>query len=157
MNPRFTILQKSAATFAHSVVPLIALSIMGCGPAVEQVGPSASGKVTLDGQPVTSGAVFFSPVSGGSSAAGQIMEDGTFEVDTSALQTGIAPGDYSVYLSAWKQAPEQASDSGESSDPVPLVPLAYMDSENTILSVTIGPDGNSDIKIELSSDVAAAE
>tara|TARA_R110002072_G_scaffold13481_1_gene56628 strand:+ start:51253 stop:51720 length:468 start_codon:yes stop_codon:yes gene_type:complete len=155
MNPRFVILRKSAATFSHGFLALITLAVIGCGPSVEQVGPSASGKVTLDGQPVTSGAVFFSPVTSGSSAAGQIMEDGTFEVDTSALQTGIAPGDYSVYLSAWKEVPE--SDSGESSDPEPLVPLAYMDSENTILSVTIGPDGNNDIKIELSSDVAAAE
>lgn len=79
----------------------------GCG----QSGPelaSVSGKVIVDGNPVTGGAIIFCPDSANSFAQDRpsslLNLDGTFMMKTYPFGEGVAPGRYKVIL-----APELAS------------------------------------------------
>ncbi len=97
-----------------SVVALVVFA--GCG------GGSASvtGKVTANGDPLTSGKVVFSPIGGGvKAAAGKIQNDGTYELKT-AGDEGIWPAEYRVMYSpatpqeeakweSWSISPEKVT------------------------------------------------
>ncbi len=58
--------------------------LTGCGTSSES---TVSGKVTLDGQPLSTGTVTFHPVAGGPAAYGQIQADSSYR-----LKTGSAAG-----------------------------------------------------------------
>lgn len=56
--------------------------LVGCGEAPDEGPPrvNVSGKITLDGQPVVSGGIFFQPKDGGP-GAGCAIKDGLFTTD----------------------------------------------------------------------------
>jgi len=118
-------------------LPLAAtlLLAVGCGRHAGKV----SGRVTLDGQPLTNGVVSFTPVKAGSSAYGTIGSDGRYRLQTGA-ETGIDPGDYKVTIAA-NATPEQAAAMGikvgrEGIMPL-LTPQRYGDVATTPLSATV--------------------
>ncbi len=66
----------------------------GCRPAVQKI----SGKVSVDGEPLTSGSVAFYPSKGGSSRSVPLSSDGTFLLSSSDPQGGLAAGEYKVVI-----------------------------------------------------------
>lgn len=72
----------------------LATMFVGCGPS----SPSATGKVTYEGQPIRSGNITFSPTSGGPIVGAEIV-DGTYSV------TGLTTGKSVVNVIAVKDVP----------------------------------------------------
>lgn len=73
---------------ALRLLPAVALCCVGCGQSLTQ---AVSGTVTLDGQPLATGEIEFSPLPGTSGpAAGATIENGRFEVP--AVQQGLRTG-----------------------------------------------------------------
>jgi len=58
---------------------LICVASLGCGSKGPELG-SVTGKVTLDGKPVTNGLVTFKPVAGGREATGRTDANGQYEL-----------------------------------------------------------------------------
>jgi hypothetical protein len=73
----------------------------GCGESSSNLLP-VSGKVTVDGQPLTTGSVSFRPEKGSASSqepGGEIDEDGTYRLFTAGKE-GAPPGRYRVLVVA---------------------------------------------------------
>jgi len=83
-----------------AILALVLVIVAGCGGSESSV----SGSITLDGQPLaTTDAVrvtiMFFPESGGAPAAARADESGQYSLSTGG-QSGLAPGDYTVAISA---------------------------------------------------------
>jgi hypothetical protein len=115
---------------------LAGLWMAGCG---GSEGPSTipvSGKVTLNGEPLTSGEVAFVPKEGDGTrrpGIGRIEEDGTF-VLMSHSKEGVEPGDYKVVV-----YPVASDDGGEKKDAATISPIPekYRKTETTDLEATV--------------------
>jgi hypothetical protein len=83
------------SVFATLVVVLL-LTLAGCGPSRPAVAP-VGGRITLGGQPVTTGAITFYPVNG-RPAAGLIGPDGRYTLGTFAQGDGAIPGGHVVVI-----------------------------------------------------------
>ena len=86
-----------------SLFPLL-LSLLlfpGCGSSYDA---TISGKVMMNGGPLSKGTVSFHPVAGGPVATGAIQSDGTFTVKT-ATKEGLPPGEYKVTVVATDPPP----------------------------------------------------
>jgi hypothetical protein len=76
-------------------------TLVGCGDSSVKLLP-VSGKVTVDGQPLTTGSVSFRPEKGSASAqepGGDIEDDGTYRLFTAGKE-GALPGRYRVLVVA---------------------------------------------------------
>ena len=127
---------------------LAAAAIAGCGRHAARV----TGDVTLDGRPLTSGVVSFTPVKPGPSAYGNVGADGRYALQTGA-ETGLDPGDYKVTVAA-NATPEEAAKMGikvgrEGIMPL-LTPAKYADISTTPLTVTV-KSGGQDVDLALES------
>jgi hypothetical protein len=79
-------------------VGLLLVGTTGCGPSGPNVVP-VSGKVLIDGKPLTYGYVRFLP-SGGRASDAEIKSDGTFELRYSGDQKGALVGEHRVEIAA---------------------------------------------------------
>jgi hypothetical protein len=117
-----------------TAVAIATMLAAGCGrPA------AVSGLVTLDGEPLTTGVITFTPAGTGSSAYGVIGPDGRYELRTGAA-AGLAAGDYVVTVAANAAAADRpAGGSWPGSERVlPLVtPGKYADRDKTPLRATV--------------------
>ena len=105
------------------------LLIVGCGDGRPERVP-VSGKVTIDGQPLTTGSVMFISETS-RPAVGEIQQDGTFSLFTYEANDGCIPGSYRVSISA--------NESTETSQKN-LIPKKYFDHKTSGLSQEIvGP------------------
>lgn len=129
------------------------LMVLGCG----GEGKSAklvpvSGKVTLDGAPLTSGTINFTPEdSKGTAAAGQIGSDGTYKLAAGAKE-GAAVGKYKVSIGAgMKSMSTDPSAAPKLSEPEKApVPQKYQNSDASgiVMEVKEGAQpGAYDIKL----------
>jgi len=122
------------------------LFLWSCGKNVPDAGPRATGVVTLDGRPITSGTVFFSPKQNGSSAFGVLGADGRFEAYTSMSQKGLAAGEYRVYF-----ATGEAEEDSSGGDPPSRLPRKFTDLAKSGLEVTVSSDGPNEFEFHLKS------
>lgn len=123
---------------------------IGCDEQSFKASSSATGTVTLDGQPLARGTLSFLPMSGaGSSAFAVIESDGTFTVNTSAGTAGLEPGDYRVVVGYELEPIADAE--GKLIVLINPIPAKYRDEDKSPLKVTVSPEGASDVKIELTS------
>lgn len=125
------------------------LGIAGCGKSIEQASSSASGKITLDGKPLTSGTLNFYPANEGNSAFATINSDGTFTVNTSAGTNGLEPGDYSVVVSY--EVPSVIDDEGTEVPGVNPIPARFRNEEVPEISITVPKSGTDALNIDLTS------
>jgi hypothetical protein len=113
----------------------------GCKPSLPPMAP-VKGKVTLDGQPVTSGQVTFVPTDNKTDAgllsAGTIGSDGTYEIHTEG-QSGAPLGKYNVRVTPSTMAPLGAT--GVS------VPLDTKFGEHSFEVVAAPEPGRYDLKL----------
>lgn len=110
------------------------LVAVGCGQTGE-----VTGLVVLDGVPLTTGVITFTPAGSGPSAYGAIGPDGRYELRTGA-STGLATGKYAVTVAANAAAPDRAG--GETwpgtERTLPLItPRKYADRDKTPLRATV--------------------
>lgn len=124
---------RSALTLA--MVAAIAVCQAGCG----KHSASVSGSVTLEGTPLATGVVTYTPAATGPSAYANIGGDGRYALQTGAA-AGLEPGSYKVTVAA-NATPEQAAAMGikvgrEGIMPL-LTPPKYADVSSTPLTVDV--------------------
>jgi hypothetical protein len=91
---------RSARSVFATLVVVLLLPLAGCGPSRPAVTP-VGGRITLGGQPVTTGAITFYPVKG-RPAAGLIGPDGSYTLGTFAQGDGAIPGSHAVVIESRK-------------------------------------------------------
>lgn len=86
-----------------TIVVVLVIAALMMSPSYE--GAEVSGRVTLNGQPVTDATISFTDLKNGFGASAVVGSDGTFEVVT--LKGGMNPGTYSVAIMPLKpESPE---------------------------------------------------
>jgi hypothetical protein len=141
-----------------SLVSLIA--VLGCGGGSGDQFPTANvtGKVTLDGQPVTGGEVLFSPLaangekSAGKSGVGKVAADGSFAVSTYGNGDGAVVGKHRVAFFPPSSAETPAGPEGGHAG-TPSSPYAGMTPKQ--VEVTVSKGANK-IDIELVKPAATS-
>jgi len=125
-------------SFASALL-LTSLTVIftGCGSS-ESAGSTASGVVTVDGNPLESGLLQFYPQGEGRPAFAQIGDGGAFEVATTAGISGVAPGVYRVAVQY----------EAEEGNKLPFAEKFTIASESGI-EVTVDESGNNVFAIEL--------
>lgn len=125
----------------------------------------AEGVLLLDGQGVEGAAIVLSPNDPGGYAASAISgSGGRFRLQAFPTKEGAVPGSYQVVVTkneqsdtgAWKPEDfgEDAAHAAESPPPSTLknvLPAQFADAKTSGVSVTIPPDGSSDLTIDLNS------
>ena len=105
---------------------LVCLITIGCGPGGPNLG-TVTGKVTLDGQPVTNGLVTFTPVEGGRAASGKTDASGQYDL-VGVGGKGAVLGQHRVTVTTLHEAvaaTEMSSDSAEYEKQAMGDPSAY--------------------------------
>ena len=109
-----------------------------------------SGKVTLDGQPLSEGAILFQPIAEGPSAGGTI-QDGRFTIERA---DGPASEEYRVDIVAYRPTGRQIPDAdfpGKMTDELKqVIPNRY--NADTELTVNVSAEGNNHFEFKLQSD-----
>lgn len=127
---------------------LLAFTIMGCGGS-DDGRMSASGTVTLDGEPLPSGTITF--YQNNASAGVGIIENGQFTVSEAGNSSGIQPGNYEVAIQSWEVEPGGVTEDGEiQMEGKSRIPEKYTASGTSGLSANI-TEGSNDLSFELSS------
>jgi len=152
------------AFFRVLLLALPLAAALGCGPAgLTRV----SGKVTLDGQPLSGAMVQFIPEEGGNPANGVTGSDGSFRLSTYSTGDGARPGTYKVLVqlvdeNAAGVAPPDPSDpkgmmdamkkfkeSSASKKKGKNLPATYSDPKKSTLKQVVPPTG--EVLLELRS------
>lgn len=123
----------------------------GCGTKYPETAP-VSGKITVDGVPVTTGRIIFYPTSGARLSSGEIQPDGNYSLTTFKAGDGALLGSHRVVIESTKVVgPTSAKTiADESQTPVSalgrviwLVDEKYSQPSTTDLSAEVkrGPNG----------------
>lgn len=128
------------------ILALVTIVAVGCADGAPSVAP-VQGKVTFNGQPLTTGRVMTMPAAG-RGAGGEIKRDGTFELTTPDYGDGAIPGAHKVAVRAFDESgatdPEFAS--GKS-----LIPARYANPMTSGLMIEVTADGENAPTLELTS------
>ncbi|MCA9116218.1 MAG: hypothetical protein KDA79_14130 [Planctomycetaceae bacterium] len=129
----FRVFAASRHLTSLAVALLFSLLAMGCGGGAEATPTGeVSGKVTVNGEPLTQGQVNFISAEKGVGGTGELQEDGTYKLD------GPLPvGEYKVYIS-FNIAPSQLGTAAE--DVLKLVPEKYQTQQTSDLSAKVEAD-----------------
>jgi hypothetical protein len=109
-----------------------------------------TGKVTLNGQPVTSGSVIFTPIAGqggntGQPAIGQIEPDGSYTLTTFNTGDGAILGQHAVTVETRDMSKFTPPTKGQRIKyelPKSLTPRKYADPQTTPFRFTVEPGSN---------------
>ena len=123
----------------------LVVMIIGCGDSGPDLAP-VTGKVLLDGQPLTSGRISTVP-SVGRGANGAIQSDGTFELTTEKPGDGAVIGTHAVIIASY--APGAGGPEGGRGKL--LVPQMYTDELTSGLTIDVKADEENTPVLELSS------
>jgi hypothetical protein len=125
---------------------LILVAIAGCGrPSYQLETAPVTGKVTLDGQPLSSGYVTF-VVARGRASSGEIRPDGTFEMSTYEPGDGAQVGTHPVVITP---VPPDEYHSGPK--PVP-VPERYTRSGTSGFTFEVKPGEENYLELNLTTE-----
>lgn len=143
----FTGLIRTTATLAGLFcLPVICTAVLaGCNGGGDAA--TVSGKVLVDGAPLTSGRVIAAN-DAGNTVGGDIQSDGTFRLETRNGDGGIPPGAYRVTVTAYDgtasaQDPEAPMKS--------LIPLKYSDATTSRLAFEVAAKESKELTLELSA------
>ena len=121
----------------------IAVLIGGCGPSNPLGRKAVSGKVTLNGTPLKSGNISFTPKSDKGVSSGAVIADGAYSIET---EKGLPEGEYVVRIFAAvpdTRAPEANMPPGPVTSPpgIDLIPPEYNAKSDKVARVTAeGPN-----------------
>lgn len=132
-------IQQNCGRFAGICLLLTSLLLGGCGGSGKPEG-SVAGKVTYNGNPVTSGTVNFLSTAG--VGADAQIKNGAYQVNGP-----LAAGEYSVYLAPPLPTPQPP---GTKVAPPPQfeVPAKYQDAKQSGLKVVVKA-GKNDLPVEI--------
>ena len=116
--------------FAFPVATLILAATLGCGSSNHS---TATGKVTVAGQPVSTGKICFIKPAMGVMTTGDLGPDGSYKIED-----GLPPGGYVVFVVP------TTPDSSKSS-----IPAKYQSEDTSDIIVKINPGRNSDLNFAL--------
>lgn len=135
---------------------LAGLVLVGCSSGPDDTPPLApvTGKVTLDGKPLTSGSVQFTPNKDrgttGRMALGNINEDGTFELMTITPGDGAQVGHHLVAIESYENTAFDPNKPVNQS-PKSLIPKRYTNPQTSQLTAEVKADGDNSFTFELKS------
>ena len=135
----------SGSTFLRTLTLLIVTTcIVGCGGSGLV---SVKGKVTYNDKPVTSGTITFA-AEDKTSAYGEILPDGSYELMTEKPGDGATPGAYKVFIVAMQ---DQADLLPEERNPLPapMVPDKYTSLATTDLTADVESGKDNEINFNL--------
>lgn len=136
------------------ILLFLCLILAGCGGGPTDTPPLArvKGKVTLDGKPLTSGSVQFTPNKDrgttGRMALGAIQPDGSFELMTIKAGDGAQIGHHLVAIECYGPT---TFDPNNPSNPEPksLIPKRYIDSKKSGLTAEVKANEENAFTFEL--------
>lgn len=135
--------ERSSAIVRLAAAGLLTCAV-GCG---SDLGATVSGKVTIDGEPVTPGLVTFAPVDGAHEpSTGTLGSGGEYRLSTKQ-QFGVAPGTYAVAVQAF-EPPDVPAGQRSFTPSKPLVPEKYLQTTTSGLQYRVA-SGSNTINIEL--------
>lgn len=146
--------------FVSSLLAITVIAASGCGEESEFNLAPVQGKVTLDGEPVKSGVVVFSPVGTGEPMSiANIREDGTFELtaSTAKQESGALVGAHKVRIYCVEEGSADIDDEenpeGADMGSVPcVIPQLYQNFDTTPLQANVedlgGEVNQIDFKLE---------
>ena len=138
-----------AAPLRASIVAVgaaVLIVVCGCGrPSYELETAPVTGRVVMNGEPVTSGYIYTSPRRGRLATSG-INDDGSFSLGTYDKGDGAIVGEHAVML-----APIP-SDEGPTPEGAVVPPERYAFASSSGLTIDVPPEGLTDYVIELQSD-----
>lgn len=124
--------------------------VCGCGSDAKMA--AVEGIVRLDGEPVPTGMVYFTPPVG-RSAAGQIQSDGTFRLSTFTDGDGAAVGTHAVSVVAFAGGSSSVTPGSEEvSERTSLVPLHYTLADSSGLTFDVKPGVSNFAELDLKSE-----
>jgi hypothetical protein len=122
---------------------------LGCQRGPDYTG-KVSGRVTLDGKPLSSGKVISTPMAEGRGATGSIQSDGTFVLKTIGQEDGVAPGAHRIVVLAFEESDDV--NTNPEADRKPLIPARYSDPNRSGLTVDVVAGESHQIELKLTSD-----
>ncbi|SFI96990.1 hypothetical protein SAMN05421753_11422 [Planctomicrobium piriforme] len=126
-----------------SACAVLALVASGCGKGTPPTG-KVTGKVLLDGEPLTTGSVLYIPNPTGQYASGKIDKDGSYSLTTFVNGDGAVLGKHRIIVSAVKEVKNEG-------DPVvPLTPSKYSNENTSGLEADV-KKGENVVDLNLSS------
>lgn len=147
-SPRGFAFRPIGGPHALASVAAILVVAIGCGRRAE-----VSGVVTLDGQPLTTGVVTFTPAAAGPTGYAAIGSDGRYQVHVGAAP-GLPVGAYVITVAANAPPAEGATPGpGPDSDGIaPLMtPQRYADRETSPLKVVL-KSGTQELPLALTAE-----
>ena len=133
-----------------SLLPPLAFSaIAGCGGGQPERA-RVTGTVSLDGQPLETGAVIFTPESG-RAATGEIGPDGSYALGTYGQRDGALPGRHQVAVIAREEASSQERGPMRTAVGRSLIPEHYGNAATSGLAFDVKAGEKNVFDIELSS------
>ena len=120
------------------------IALAGCGETPPRA--AASGSITLDGNPLSTGSILFTPLGGGPSAGGQIV-DGRYALPVAA---GPGPGKYRVTVNAWSVSGPPIYDEATGvtrQEPTSIIPARYNSQSELEVEVQNGADNTFDFPL----------
>lgn len=132
-------------TWTGALLTLIALAVAGCGGSGLELA-DVSGKVLLNGQPLSKGSVVTVPPAGRGSF-GILQPDGTFELASGRLP-GAQVGTHKVSIVAFENGGGQGAESQQGKS---LVPERYNNPESSGLTLEVKSDEENSPVFELKS------
>ena len=127
------------------------LTLVGCS-GTESEAATASGMITLDGQPLDAGVITFVPVEGTQSGIARIAPTGKWTAKVSKSKMGLPPGRYKVTIESTTTSVGAENSIGD--NVVSNVPEKYTSLEATPIELDIQAGANDDLVIALESDAA---
>jgi len=141
--------------FGFVAALVLTLPLSGCGKGNAISLAKVSGSVTLDGQPLTKGAVQFMPDGSkgttGPMATGKIGPDGKFTLTTSTPDDGAQVGFYKVAVSCWEEVPFDPNNPKAPPPPKSLIPERYADAGMSGLTAEVKSGTKNEFTFELKS------
>jgi hypothetical protein len=134
-------------TSAVTAVLVITVSLPGCRRSGDYTA-KVHGTVTLDGRPLTTGAITSTPLNGGRGATAQIQSDGTFTL-TAIGEDGVAPGTHRVTVTAWER--DEHLNSDPESERKFITPIRYSDPGRSGITIDVVPGEENRINLKLTS------
>jgi hypothetical protein len=146
-------LPRHLATYM-SIAALCPLLLCGCGRGNRLETTTVTGTVTLDGKPLTSGMVIFTPERGRAATA-TIQSDGTYMLGTYGSHDGATLGKHHVAVVAREGGDEMRGPVRQSFGKW-LIPPLYSDFTKSGLAFEVKADGPNLYDIKLSSTAKPA-
>ncbi|MFG0261269.1 MAG: hypothetical protein ACF788_02640 [Novipirellula sp. JB048] len=125
----------------------LSLGLAGCTPSNELATVPVSGKISFEGQPLSTGSVIFIPTGGGPTADANIGPNGEYALGTYDKSDGVPPGEYNVMVVAMSE--QDSIDAETATGSGSLIPNRYGDPSKSGLTASVTAGEANEINFDL--------